>query len=287
VNINGSLIHGTRPRPLTEQKVACENSGSNSSTHALLDGFTPTKDQDWVDAGKLMKEAGVPVEGHTLMQENLATFLAHRLSGTPSARWTTRINRDLKTPYTDEQVFQRIDKLQSALQERIAESGAMPSKLYITGSFAKGRLSVNDELNTLNVVSKDQYPQVLDKAMIRDAQGDVHFFPLREDQASYNQGMLMVDGVSIGVDPKVAMQPGYLQKTYTEILQNKSQNRRELQPRLDKWLGKAHRSRYDSQSLHSRMMQTAVATLGLASRVPLMGPLVKSSFAFLVGQKHQ
>jgi len=251
-----------------------------------LDSFTPQRDQNWIEAGQLMKEAGVPAENHSLMRENIATYLSHRMSKTPSRRWRVKIDRDLAKPYSNDRVFERLDELQSALGNRLAESGAMPSKLYITGSFAKGRFSPHDDLDTLNVVSEQQYDTVLQEAVLRRQQKDIHFFPLREDQTHTNRGMLMVDGVSQAVDTKVALEPGFLKRTYLENLNKKTQARREVQPLLEKWIGKAHRSRYDSTSIHSRLMRTAVASLGLASQVPLVGPLVERSFNLLVAQQH-
>ena len=235
-----------------------------------------------------MKEAGIASQDHLLMQENLATYLAHRVSGIPSKRWQSKIDRDLANPYTDDQVLQRIDDIQELLKEKLSKSGNVPGKLYITGSLAKGRFSPADELDILNVVSQSDYPANLGEAMNRAGQKDLHFFPLREDQTHYNRGMLMVDGVSREFQSETLLVDGALKDNYLQSLSEKKTHRRELQPRMgmEKWLGKAHRSRYDSESLHSRMMQTAVATLGLTSQVPLLGPLVSRAFEMIIPQNH-
>lgn len=134
-------------------------------------------------AGKALQALQLKPEGHSLLEENLACYTSNfkpafqeeldRLEGQPlldrmqqgwahgEHRWTDKIRRDLKDPYTDGQVQQRFEQLESRFasesQRLVAEhQGSFPAKVFVTGSLVKGRFGAHSDLDAIGI-SKNGY----------------------------------------------------------------------------------------------------------------------------------
>jgi len=124
-------------------------------------------------------------EQHHLLAENLASYVSHykpdfqaeldrkeghdlvdRLrSGWAQAdhRWVDKIRRDLDKPYTDSEVQQRFEVLESRFQGEsqrlIAEhSGAYPAQVFVTGSLVRGRFGAHSDIDAIGVADGPYRP---------------------------------------------------------------------------------------------------------------------------------
>ncbi|MCA9795317.1 MAG: hypothetical protein KC910_26090 [Candidatus Eremiobacteraeota bacterium] len=131
-------------------------------------------------AGRLAEASKIPVEGHLLLRENVATCL-HQLkdefverladSSEPlftmrggfsagDMRWTHKVFRELEKPYSDAQVFERVGELQGKAEAVVAELMSRhqpyPCTFFITGSLLKGRFGANSDLDLVCGTEKPQ-----------------------------------------------------------------------------------------------------------------------------------
>ncbi len=126
-------------------------------------------------AGRMMTGAGVAVGDHELMRYNLARYLIngtsadglaylHDKGGTSlgeleashlvSERWHEKIARAMVTPFRNEEVLTTLARLGERLRGlvRFIETQAKPGtpyRLYLLGSFTKGRLAAGSDLDVL------------------------------------------------------------------------------------------------------------------------------------------
>ena len=253
-------------------------------------GVRFSKDQDWKDAGKLMQERGIPSADHRLMQENLATYLAHRVDGQdfPTGRWETKIQRELDKPYTDTQVHSRIDRLQNSLLENLRQLPEYPGQITLTGSFSKGRLGANSNLDGYVKVAKEDFQSglVLFGERHTRAKG-ANLFPSSQASPNFNKGMLLVEGTSQQIDTERLEEEGYLNRVYSQNLENSDRSRKETSPKLDGLTGKMWRSKFERDPLHFKAMRGLVASVGMLSSLPLLGPLVQMGVERLIAQDHR
>lgn len=251
----------------------------------------PQQDKDWNDAGAMMKERGIPASGHSVLQENLATYLAHRGKDgkMPEGRFSQQLEAELANPYTDQEVYERVDQLQDSLLENLAELPTYPGKVYITGSFSKGRLSAQDDLNGYVPVSKENFNpsfQVFGKRQEAGANG-ANLFPMAESDQSFNKGMMMVEGTSVVLNTEDLKEGGYLRQIYREVLSDKPADRKESRPALEGPTGKMWRSKFERDPLHFKAMRGAVAVVGALSSLPVVGSLVERLAGSVVRQDHK
>jgi hypothetical protein len=136
-------------------------------------------------AGKALQALHLKREEHVLLEENLACYTSNykpafqeelgRLEGDEllrrmqtgwaqgEHRWVEKIRRDLEKPYTDSQVKQRFEELQSRFssesQRLVAENqGGFPARVYVTGSFVKGRFGAHSDLDAIGVAKGGYRP---------------------------------------------------------------------------------------------------------------------------------
>lgn len=260
--------------------------------------YQTSKDLDWVDAGNLMKAHDIEFEGHSLLRENLATYLAHRTEGIPSQRWQNKIDRELKSPYTDGDVFKHIETLEDSLQANLSELQlpAYPSKVYITGSFAKGRLGANSDLDGFAAIPRGQMSAGFDSYEKREANPTgANLFPLADDSPGYARGHLMFSGQSVEMTPEQLLKDGSLSKAYSKILETRSMDRRETSNSFEWITGKLwgeektaeeKREAFESNSLKTRIQNTVMAFGGTLSTTPLVGPAVNWIADKFAAQRH-
>jgi len=178
-----------------------------------------TIDPCWDVAGRLMDARDVRREGHVLLQENLASYLAQmprdfvddlgreRAEGLDfavrrgfalgEARWTRKIMRDLEQPYDDAQVFHHATALNSELSHKAADTlraaqGRWPCDLYLAGSLVKGRFGANSDLDALCEADG----RVAD-AMTPFPSGEVHVQYLDQGDARRHDSYLSAFGPNV------------------------------------------------------------------------------------------
>lgn len=136
-------------------------------------------------ASRLMTASQLPAEEHTLLRENLATYLHHlkpdfveelseardpiftlkRGYANGDMRWTRKAFRDLEKPYTDTEVFQRVEELNQGFAALVREqSPAIPTRYFVTGSLLKGRFGAHSDLDlvveTTDTTQRDRHGSV-------------------------------------------------------------------------------------------------------------------------------
>lgn len=262
-------------------------------TPAQEENFSFAQNKDWFDAGSLMSQRGIPTDGYQLLQENLASFLAHRQEGKPlpTGRWETKIERELAQPYSDKQVFDQVDSLQKSLQENLAQLPTYPGRVYLTGSFSKGRLGANSDLNGYAKVEAKDFDHTFEVFGRRfsDSQSaqKANLFPFSESSPGFNKAMLMVEGSSLEIPTAKLEEPGYLRELYRDVLTQKKVSRIEIKPAFDGLTGKMWRSKFERETFHFKAMRWSLHGLGSLSRVPLLGALIEGGMARIIPQNHR
>jgi hypothetical protein len=251
------------------------------------------QNQDWFDAGSLMSEKGLNLQNHRLMQENIATYLAHRPEGEalPTGRWETKLERELSEPYTDNQVFQHVDSLQASLLDNLSELPSYPKEVFITGSFSKARLGANSDMNGYAVLPSDEFQPAFENFQTRfDADKtskNANLFPMSESSPGFNKGMFLVEGTSVKLSTDRLQEQGYLRSVYTDLLDTKNPERTESKPGSDGIVGKMWRSKFERQTFHFRAMRWALHLGGTLSRIPLLGSALEAGVERVVRQDHR
>lgn len=239
-----------------------------------------------------MAERGIPEENHLLLRENVATGLSH-----DSERFTLKVERDLQSPYTDDQVLHRCDQLQASLRETLAQLPAFPSKLYLTGSFSHGRLTANSDLDSYGVLPAEHVSATYKLFAEADENPLIaKVFPLNEERPGYNQAMLMATGASVEIDPVDLARPGFLRETYREILAHREPPRRETHPVYEWACSKLWSEdltpqqkveQFEGKSVRSRVLGWGLSLAGTLAMTPLVGPVVRGCADYMVKQDHQ
>ncbi len=253
--------------------------------------FTPYKDAAWQKAGELMAERNIPEEDHTLLHENLATGLSHS-----SERFTLKVERDLKNPYTDDQILNRCDELQTSLRDTLASLPAYPSKLYITGSFSHGRLGVNSDLDSYGVIPAKDVPATYKVFAEADENPFIaKMFPFNEERPGYNEAMLMVSGASVEINPRDLEKPGFLRETYQEVVARREPPRQETHPVYEWACSKLWSEgltpsekvdQFEGKSMFSKVMGWGLSLTGTLAMTPFVGPVIRGCANWMVKQDH-
>lgn len=255
---------------------------------------TKWPDQNWRDAGKLMKDRGIPAEQHEVMQENVATYLSHRSSDQLSARWQAKVDRELARPFTDEQVGPRIDALQTSLLNIIHELPSFPSQVYLTGSFSRGRLGANSDLDGYAALKPEDVSKGFDSYEKYVETSDACLFPMSEASPGFNRANLKYAGASVEIDPKRLGESGYLRKVYTCVLENRTQRRETSSPyewATGKMWGEGmsaqgKREQFEGKTLKSRITNNILSLGGTMAAVPFLGAVVRKVADLCVHQTH-
>lgn len=262
----------------------------NSPSAAKTQSKSTLVDTDWYDAGELMEQKGLKLENHSLMRENLATFLAHRpnSSSMPTGRWQTKLERDLDNPYSNQQVLERIDQLQESLQDNLTALPSYPKTVFITGSFSKGRLGANSDLNGYAILPQEQFDSAFQNFQTRHQKGEgANLFPMSQSSPGFNKAMMMVEGTSVKISTEKLVQPGYLRDVYGELLSEEKSTRREVSTKLDGLTGKMWRSKFERDTFHFKAMRWSLHFGGTLSRIPLLGALLEKGASKIVAQNHR
>ena len=258
---------------------------------------TEDKDPAWTEAGELMTSHDISLENRSALRENLATYLSHKSFGAVSPRWQNKVERELAKPFTDDQVGERIDLLQKSLLENVQELTRMPSKLYITGSFARGRLGGNSDLDGYAVLKPEDIKVGFDSYEKRvESQNDACLFPLAEDRPGFNRAnLMMVGGASVSIDPAQLSKPGYLRETYQQVLANKPDDRRETAAGYEWLTGKmwkegmsaaGKRESFEGKTFKSALTNAVMAFCGTMAGLPVVGSVVRWAANTCVKQHH-
>lgn len=263
---------------------------------APTDGYQSSQDALWVKAGDLMSRAGVELINHNHMRENIATYLAHSTRTIPSVRWENKLQRELNSPYTDAQVYQHLESLEDSVQENLRELPALPSKVYITGSFAKGRLGANSDLDGFAVVKPEHMSVGFDSYERRESNSTAsNLFPLSQEAPGYVRGHLMFSGQSVEFSPEELLADGTLRRVYDKIREERSEDRIETSQGFE-WItdklwgenksAKEKREAFESNSLKTRLQNGVMSLGGTLSQTPLIGTAVNAITDLFVAQKH-
>lgn len=103
-------------------------------------------------ADQALAERGLELKDHVVLRENLASCLAQADSSDLSevlgqqSRWSYKLHRDLDKPYTDQQVFERLQGLEQLCQQ-LAGNTFPVGQWYISGSLTKGRLGAHSDVD--------------------------------------------------------------------------------------------------------------------------------------------
>lgn len=248
------------------------------------------------EAHALMEKSGIPLDGHSACAENLATYLSHRSFGQVSPRWQHKIDRELKNPCSDQQVADRIDHLQESLMENLAELPRMPAKLYITGSFARGRLGGNSDLDGYALLKPEDMDAGFDSYEKRvNIQDACCLFPMSDDRPGFNRAnLMMVGGASVAINPADLKQPGFLRSVYGDVQANRKGRRETSGPY--EWLTSKmwkedlspadKRKSFEGASFKSQLTNAAMAFCGTLAGLPLIGAVVRWGANTCVKQNH-
>jgi hypothetical protein len=292
----GSSNHSFRHTASYELKPSAVALTKANEPLEQQDGYQTNGDLDWVDAGQMLREQNIDPDNHKMMRENLATYLSHRTDGIPSERWQNKIDREMKTPYTDDQVFAHVETLEDSMQANISELPSYPSKVYITGSFAKGRLGANSDLDGFAVLPKDDMAAGFDSYVAREKNSTAaNMFPLADTAPGYARGHLMFSGQSVEMTPDQIMVDGSMTKAYKEILKGRNIDRRETSNSFEWITGKLwgedksaedKRDAFESKSIKTRIQNAVMSLGGTLSMTPLVGPVVMWVTDKFASQKH-
>lgn len=197
------------------------------------------RDPHWDAAGRLLQSRGVPLRDHVLLRENLATYLTHldqvdvspqalvSPGGWRSERWTQKLERDLARPYTDEQVWSHVNKLDAELRSTLQSlvvgmERPYPLKVYVQGSLMRGRLGQNSDLDGQ---LETRHPLVLQRgreAFLAQAEDGIQLVPLSAERPLFNAGMRILGGARQELSAEdVIYHEGRLSELYRERLEEK------------------------------------------------------------------
>lgn len=264
-------------------------------------------DRHWARSGELLKSRGIPAKDHVLLQENVATFLTH-LDEMESSRWREKIDRDLAKPYTDGQVLHHVDELQNQLIDLVSHMPSPPSKVWLTGSFTKGRLGPHSDLDAYFLME----PGADVSALMKDVKEDgVIAFPLYTDEPGYNRAMKLITGCTQEVSLETLKKPGSLRGLYRETLAQRgiqvngeaceraadTEFDRQETSKIKDWIADSawETAKTPSQkwekvygdSWKSRATHLALSTVGRAAMLPGLGLIIESAVGLLEIQNHR
>ena len=266
-------------------------------------------DPCWEKAGELLEARGIPQQDHVLLQENVATYLANGAEKT-GYRFNLKMVRDLDHPYRDQDVFGHVDELQKSLMDNLAAIPVIPHHVYVNGSFARGRLGVNSDLDTLVALEPKDRDADLKPLQKLASDTGATVFPMFTDDTNYNRTVFILTGSSRKVDVQELQDPHFLKKKYAQELEQRgivtdpqagctkvapSKDRKEINPTFEKVMGvvwkegKSVEDKWDSlfsNSLKARTFRTAFRVCGAMCGLPLVGGVFGKIADFCIKQDH-
>lgn len=175
-------------------------------------------------ASQMLQQTGLADGQHTILQDNLAHHVGHvpepyvdrleQSGGKPlnalpdilneafvtappeDYRSLLKLERDVEKPYTDAQVFQRVDTLDARLRDTLAEhmrlNGSYPQRMWVAGSLVNGGFGANSDAD----VVLDGGPACKTITSM-DTHHDIHVQYLKHGQESeqlgFFKGAVLVD----------------------------------------------------------------------------------------------
>jgi len=176
----------------------------------------------------------------------------------------------------------------------VQELPVFPSQVYLTGSFSRGRLGANSDLDGYATLPEDRMSGGFDCFEKRVASDGSCLFPLSIERPGFNQANLLYAGASVAVNPSRLGESGYLCKVYQHVLDHRQQ-RRETSTAYEWATGKMwgeglnakeKREQFEGKTLKSRPMNSVLALGGSLSMVPLLGAVVRKAADLAVNQVH-
>jgi hypothetical protein len=136
---------------------------------------TGTDDPSLRLADRLLRDSGVAGPYGLLYRDNVATYLFHALGARrvqrlleesrpvtletvkanlpwlATGRWVTKLERELQAPYTDSQVFDRLEELEGLFRDEVVRlrqaAGGQKVRILVQGSLCKGRLGARSDID--------------------------------------------------------------------------------------------------------------------------------------------
>lgn len=230
--LNSSISHSgklQKEKKLSEQpQTKCDK--AFSAAESLLE------EHDIKEKGLLLREniatclyQGLGKKGLSQMELEDSKLTSKIESIIPNLRWKKKIMREIRSNYTDEEVLSHIHNLDKRLKEQIGAINfrnmkGYPLKFYIVGSFAKGRLGKNSDLDLLlETDSKDLNKWVLEKYYEEGKKkNSATIFPLPRSPFSKTFILRMMGPkIELGDGVKFLEDKEFLLKEYTAILKKK------------------------------------------------------------------
>ena len=195
-------------------------------------------------AGKALQALHLKREDHVLLEENLACYTSNfkpafqeeleRLEGEEllrrmqtgwaqgEHRWVDKIRRDLDKPYSDGQVQQRFEELQSRFasesQRLVAENqGAFPASVFVSGSLIKGRFGAHSDLDAIGVAKGGYRPGEHGAVswQLTDDKGEDFMLKSFVGARKVEAGQSLLDLYAQGLESKgLRLQPGWRIQRY-------------------------------------------------------------------------
>jgi hypothetical protein len=183
--------------------------------------FTSAPDPRTEASRRLLQERGLDSPDHTILQGNVRQHLrelspdvVRQLSAqgcvpeglqvqTQEQRPLDKLRRDLHRPYTDAQVQQRLDVLQSELQSTLRDfishnHGEYPKQVWVVGSLVKGRCGANSDVDVVFSEAPAQWRPHRDE-------GNVQSIYLDPDLRETPQEQLAFYGPKVAVNPEALL----------------------------------------------------------------------------------
>ena len=195
----------------------------------------------WRVAGRLLEAKGCKPEEHTILQENVTHLLTQfetdyveSLDELPTDKMLRALNgsyakgpvhlalklsRDIRQdPYTDEDVFERLEELDAELKTETARviegSKPFPCKFYIAGSLEKGRFGARSDVDVLCQAG----PEWMKANKWNALHSDIGFQYLDVDEP---QKVVDAFAPTREVTPEEINEPGFLRSLFVEGMERK------------------------------------------------------------------
>lgn len=197
----------------------------------------------WALSGKLLTVIGRPAANHTMLRENVATYLTQlkpgflaELEEVPEDKLVSKVtcaysqgpvdmvqklSRDVaQKPYDDAAVLQRLRALETELKEKVGQtiqgSSPYPCQFFLAGSLLKGRFGANSDLDVLCQASPEWSSRHFSHAF--DPVSVQYLRPMEgEEQARH----LASFGAVRAVQPSELETPGLLLRLYQEGIEKR------------------------------------------------------------------
>ena len=197
----------------------------------------------WALSGKLLTVIGRSKANHTMLRENVATYLTQlkpgflvELEEVPEDKLVSKVtcaysqgsvdmvqklSRDLaQKPYEDAAVLQRLQALETELKDKVSQtiqgSASYPCQFFLAGSLLKGRFGANSDLDVLCQASPEW-----SKSHFRHAFDPVSVQYLRPMEGEEQARHLASFGAVRPLQPSELESPGLLTRLYQEGIERR------------------------------------------------------------------